>query len=130
MLHRVYSLHGETWEGGAADKCPGEASCEDWNQPFEGSYEAKVDAVCRGCPKFESKPMAMGGETALDDDEVQFAVDRIEDMIDWEDAGFATDWEEYELETKQLFVFWRAAEAAIKEDRARRFDALVKGFLK
>jgi hypothetical protein len=57
-------------------------------------------------------------------------VDDVADIVDWEDAGFETDWSEYSIEIMELVVYWRDAEKNIRELRARRFDALVQGFLK
>lgn len=79
---------------------------------------------------FSSKPASHGGETGLTDDEIEDAVDDITDIVAWEDAGFPTDWTAYSLETKQLYRLWRSTEADVEEERRRRFDALVKSFLK
>jgi hypothetical protein len=93
----------------------------------EDLHAAKEASICRGCPKFESKSFAAGGETG---EEAEHIVDEIEDIVLWENAGFATDWSAYEFETMQLVTVWREAEAVVEENRRRRFDALVKGFLK
>lgn len=72
----------------------------------------------------------MSGEAGESDEEIESAVDDIEDIIRWENAGFKTDWSCYDLETMQLVTVWREAEGVVEEERRRRFDALVKGFLK
>lgn len=71
--------------------------------------------------------MAVGGDP---NDDAQSIVDDIEDMADWADAGFETDWSCYDFETLQLYQLWRRTECEVRELRARRFDALVKGFMK
>ena len=93
----------------------------------EELHDAKEQAICRGCPKFESKGITAGG---VPSDEAEEIVDAIEDMAEWADAGFETDWSCYSFETMQLYQVWRRTEAVVEENRRRRFDALVKGFLK
>ncbi|MCC7308380.1 MAG: hypothetical protein IT173_12505 [Acidobacteria bacterium] len=134
VQYRVFQRFGETWEQDAT-KCPGEAHCDDWAQPWEPNqptaadelHAAKEEAICRGCPKFESKGMTAG---SVPTEEAEDAVDTIENMADWADAGFETDWSCYSFETMQLYQIWRQTEAVLRENRARRMDALVKGFLK
>jgi hypothetical protein len=93
----------------------------------EDLHAAKEASVCFGCPKFKSKGITVGD---VSDEEIEFVVDEIEDIVRWEDAGFPTDWDAYDYETMQLVVMWRTTEAVVKENRGRRFDALVKSFLK
>lgn len=131
IRHRVLTLAGETHEGGDASKCPGESRCDDWAQPFEGTYEQKVESICFGCPKFATKPA--GGEpadAAIDDEEIESYVDEVEGIVFLENGGEATDWAEYPFEIYQLACWWRAAEREVAEMRAMRLDALVKAFSK
>lgn len=91
----------------------------------EDLHNAKEAAICRGCPKFESKGITIG---SIPDDEAEEVVDDIEAMVDWANAGFETDWTCYPFEMLQLYQIWRQTEWVIEESRRRRFDALVKGF--
>lgn len=93
----------------------------------EELHSAKEASICHGCPMFESKGNAVNAETT---DEIESFVDDLEDIAEWEDAGFTTDWSAYDFDTRQLFKLWRTTEAECKEMRERRLDALVKGFLK
>lgn len=94
----------------------------------EADHAEKEDAICRGCPKFGSKPS--GGSSQPGDEEVEDAVDDIADIVFLENGGAATEWDRYPIETYRLYCLWRQTEAEIEENRRRRFDALVKGFLK
>lgn len=140
----MFSRAGETYEGGDTGKCPGEAACDDWRQPWEPSgqwtaasgqteaewrHDLKEQSICRGCPMFASKALAMGGE-AGDDEELSSEVEAVEDFVIWQNAGVPVDWDAYSFEFIQLVTVWREAEAVVEENRRRRFDALVKGFLK
>lgn len=120
-------MFGETFEGGDATKCPGEANCDDWQQPFDGDHDAKEQAICFGCSRFPSK-----GSRAADisGEEVEELVDEIASITDFEDAGLSTDWTEYPIEYAELAVIWRNAERDCREIRDRYFHALVKSFMK
>lgn len=116
---------GETFEGGDRGKCPGEAKCGDWNQPFEGSYEEKEFAICYGCPMFTSKP-ASHSSPDMDVDEVESIVDDIRDMVFLADGGHETDWREYDIDIYRLFCEWRAAEKHVANQRSIRIDQVLK----
>lgn len=131
IRHRVLTSAGETFDGGDTSKCPGENKCDDWRQPFTGTYDEKVQSICWGCPKFETKPA--GGERTeapVDDEEIASYVDDIAGIAFFETGGERTDWDEYPFEYYQLFCWWRAAEREVDEMRAIRLDSLVKGFSK
>lgn len=103
----------------------------DSGQPKTDWHREKEESICYGCPKFDSKP-ADGGEpdADIDPEEIDEIVDDIEDIAFLERGGQPTDWSEYCYEYYVLFAWWRAAEREIEQDRARRLDALVKGFMK
>lgn len=121
---------GETFEGGDTTRCPGEASCDDWQQPFDGDEEMKEQAICFGCSKFPTKPSRANFSTGPTAEEIDDLVNDIESIIDFEDAGLATDWSEYPIEYAQLAVIWRNAEKEISEIRSRYLHTLVKSFMK
>jgi hypothetical protein len=109
-------------------KCPGESQCDDWAQPRPDgeSYEEKVENVCRGCPKFESKPAYDAGETEIPKDEIDDVVDDIADMIFLEKGGALTDWTQYPIDYYRLFCSWRDAESDVEEMRQRNIQSLIK----
>lgn len=69
-------------------------------------------------------------ENDLTEEQIDDLAADIESIVEWEDAGFATDWTEYPFWMKQLAVVWRNAEAEIERLHALRFQAVLKGFLK
>lgn len=80
---------------------------------------------------FESKPDRSSDATSeMSDAETADIVADIESIVDWENAGFVTDWTAYPFWTKQLVVVWRNAEAEIDRLHTMRFQAVLKGFLK
>lgn len=48
--------HYDTSGASGVNRCPGEDECDDFQQPFAGSYEQKCEAICRGCPFVLTKP--------------------------------------------------------------------------
>lgn len=122
-------MWGEDAASGAP-VCPGEAKCDDWQQPFAGPEEKKEEAICFGCRFFETKPAAAAEADDLDYEEADDLVLEIEDMIRWEDAGFATDWSLYSFSIRQLYLIWRTEENRIKRLHDARMQALIRGFMK
>jgi len=54
----------------------------------------------------------------------------IENLVEWENAGFTTDWDHYCYQVKRLFQVWRNAEHEIKTIRANLHAVYIKGQFK
>jgi hypothetical protein len=136
-------MAGEELGGSLYEQCPG-TGCDIW-EAAAGDYDYKLETgVCAGCtrcggnPPDEEESKVQGptpnDEVGLDNDqlstnddhEVDDLVADIADIIAWENAGFDTDWSEYDFPTRQLVRIWRSKEREISEIRQTRMQAWLK----
>lgn len=125
---------GEEAGGSVYVRCPGEGKCDLWDAAA-GSYDERIEAgITAGCRDCGGRPPLSPddgeGDSVAESEEVAALIDDIEDIVGWEDAGFATDWRCYRYEIKSLVKYWRLAEREVIEIRATRMQAFIKGFFK
>lgn len=102
-----------------------------------GDYDYKVETkVCEGCRDCGGSPPVPGNAgdppaSAADEaSEIDDLVTDIADIIAWEDAGFATDWDHYPFQIRALVKYWRAAERDVTAIRDTRMQAFLKSWFK
>ncbi len=104
--------------------------CQIW-EAAAGTYEEKVETkVCNGCRVCDGKPPKPSAESSDDEDQIDEIIADIEDIIEWENGGFATDWSAYSFEIKYLVRIWRNCELEIKRRRAEWLHIYIKAQFK
>lgn len=133
IRRRVFELAGED-ANAKVGQCPGE-SCKQFAERFPKvrgkSWKERAEEACAGCSSCDGNPPDEPEEEGSGPtSEEQDLADLIEDIVDWEDAGFETDWSEYDFEICRLARYWRQCEREIERLHTGRFQAVIKGFLK
>ena len=109
-------------------QCPGEG-CDIWDAAagdYEYKVETKVCSGCRDCGGVPPKPPAEDDPEYDDLEELEDLFDEIEDIIEWENGGFVTDWTVYPFEVRYLVRIWRNCELEIKRLQASWLHAYIK----
>ena len=108
-------------------RCPGEDQCSPFN--IAKSETGDGEDACRGCELLPTKgKTADVSEDASIAEDVEKMIAEIEDMVFWETAGSATDWELYPFETRQLYGIWREAEKQVSRIQQGRMQMFIKSF--
>lgn len=107
------------------ERCPGEESC----QRFQVSEEPKTDA-CGTCELKATKPVKIEALTTLDREEVETTVDRIEELIDEQRAGFPLRLGDLTHLEFELLKIWHSAVAVFERRQRSEQTRLLAAFLK
>lgn len=138
----MFKNAGEEHGGSVYSRCPG-TGCDIWDAAG-GTHEYKVETgVCAGCRQCGGNPPMVSdeatgtgdesdkaGDAELTDDEIDDLIGDVEDIVKWENAGFATDWMHYDFDTWLLVREWRDAERDVTALQATRMQMFIKGFFK
>ncbi len=83
--------------------------------------------ACGGCELLPTKPGIADDSIA---DEVESLVWQTEQIIDEQNAGFATDWDFHEPELFELVIAWRHAEKQLNMLFSVRHQQFIKAHFK
>lgn len=112
-------------------RCPGyspegfdgeKGDCESFYLIGGETHEERWFKASTTCGNACQRPPLKDGELpdygeSGESDDVEDLIDEIADIINWENAGFTTDWSVYPFEYQILNVVWRFSERQIREIR-------------